>query len=237
MYKETIGIVGGFGAYATMNFYGKILDEFASNCERNYPHIIMDNNFTMPSRTRALLYNEAYDEIVHEIAKSIKLLMENKADKIIMVCGTAHFFLGDVYKLLPEAKEHVINVIDVLGDELKKRSINKVLVVAAEGALQKNLYLGRLEMYGIEVVQPPESDYDEIRYFIECVKQNKLDYNISDKFKIFIDKYAIENVVLGCTEFPILLDFINKHDVGRLIKYYFYDPMEIVIQYLKRTLV
>lgn len=54
MYREKVGIIGGFGAYATLNFYKRLLEEFASESERNYPHIIMDNNFTMPSRTRAL---------------------------------------------------------------------------------------------------------------------------------------------------------------------------------------
>lgn len=44
MYREKVGIIGGFGAYATLNFYKRLLEEFASESERNYPHIIMDNN-------------------------------------------------------------------------------------------------------------------------------------------------------------------------------------------------
>lgn len=42
MYREKVGIIGGFGAYATLNFYKRLLEEFASESERNYPHIIMD---------------------------------------------------------------------------------------------------------------------------------------------------------------------------------------------------
>ena len=89
MYREKVGIIGGFGAYATLNFYKRLLEEFASESERNYPHIIMDNNFTMPSRTRALLYGEAYDEVVDGISDSIQLMMQNDVSKIILVCGTA----------------------------------------------------------------------------------------------------------------------------------------------------
>ena len=77
MYREKVGIIGGFGAYATLNFYKRLLEEFASESERNYPHIIMDNNFTMPSRTRALLYGEAYDEVVDGISDSIQLMLQN----------------------------------------------------------------------------------------------------------------------------------------------------------------
>ena len=34
MYKESIGIIGGFGAYATLNFYKRLLEEFASDSEK-----------------------------------------------------------------------------------------------------------------------------------------------------------------------------------------------------------
>ena len=30
MYRQSIGIVGGFGAYATLNFYSVILEKFAT---------------------------------------------------------------------------------------------------------------------------------------------------------------------------------------------------------------
>lgn len=70
MYKQSIGIVGGFGAYATLNFYRMILEKFAVSCERDYPHIYMDNDFTMPSRTRALLYGDEYDKVVEQMSLS-----------------------------------------------------------------------------------------------------------------------------------------------------------------------
>lgn len=172
MYREKVGIIGGFGAYAALNFYKRLLEEFASESERNYPHIIMDNNFTMPSRTRALLYGEAYDEVVDGISDSIQLMMQNDVSKIILVCGTAHYFLNDVYKKIPEAKEKIVDIINIMGEELKLKDEGEVLVIAAEGALQKKLYQTRLKKYGIKCVNPDEEDFIDIRYFIECVKRN-----------------------------------------------------------------
>lgn len=115
MYHQKLGIIGGFGAYATLNFYKRILEVFAAENEREYPHIIMDNNFTMPSRTRALLYNESYDVVVREIAESIKKLLSFGADKLVLVCGTAHYFLEDVYKLVPQAESKIVDMIEILG--------------------------------------------------------------------------------------------------------------------------
>lgn len=52
---KRIGIIGGFGAYATLDFYKRLLDSFEVTSERDYPDMIIDNVYSMPSRTRALL--------------------------------------------------------------------------------------------------------------------------------------------------------------------------------------
>lgn len=242
MYKEKIGVIGGFGAYATLNFYGGILETFASESERNYPHIMMDNNFTMPSRTRALLYDEGYEEIVKEMAKSIRRMMDWEVERIVLVCGTAHYFLEDVYRLLPEAKERIVDIINLLGEELREKQQEKVLIIAAEGALQKKLYEKRLEKYGISCVSPREEHYGEIRYFIESVKRNEMNRDAAERFMDFLKQFGVRKAVLGCTEFPVLVDYISAlewEDLRReeFRSYQFFDPLEVTIQWLKRNMV
>lgn len=238
MYKETLGIVGGFGAYATLNFYKRLLEEFSSDSERNYPHIIMDNNFTMPSRTRALLYNEAYDQVITDITESIKMLVEKNASKIVLVCGTAHYFLDDIYEILPDIKDRIVNIIHVLGEELQEQRIDHVFVIAAEGALEKNIYINYLKKYGIGVEQPVDTEYTELRYFIECVKQSKLCEEVADRFVDFLAKRDVKNIVLGCTEFPILVQYINNisSTACKIGRYSFFDPLELTISRLKKIL-
>lgn len=243
MYKEKIGIIGGFGAYATLNFYKRILEVFASDSERNYPHIIMDNNFTMPSRTRALLYGDDYDEIVDEITNSIKMMMDQEVDKIILVCGTAHYFLKDVYKRLPESKEKIINIVEVLGEKLNEEKVKNVLVIAAEGTLKKEVYSEILKKYDVSCINPNPSFYDEIRYYIEAVKKNKIDYDTVNRFMNFIERFNMDNIVLGCTEFPILVKYISdflqqdKEQLNKWNRFKFIDPLEIVIQKIKEDLI
>ena len=58
----------------------------------------MDNDFTMPSRTTGLLYDECSDQITEMIAKSVENLLKIGADKIVLPCGTAHWYLDGVYK-------------------------------------------------------------------------------------------------------------------------------------------
>lgn len=241
MYRETLGIIGGFGAYATLNFYKRILEVFASDSERNYPHIIMDNNFTMPSRTRGLLYGECYEEIVYAISNSVRNLISQGADKIVLVCGTAHYFLKDVYREIPESAEHIVDIIDVLGCRMQQKKQTEALVIAAEGALLKELYPKRLSKYGINCINPNEDMYQEIRYFIEAVKKNELDEAVAERYKNFLGLYQTRNVILGCTEFPVLVDFIvrnadTEEKLQWIREYTFWDPLEMTIAKLKNEM-
>ena len=223
---KRVGIIGGFGAYATLDFYGRLLDSFAVESERDYPNMIIDNVFSMPSRTRALLTGGGHGEIVESILESMRKMLEYNVDCIVMVCGTAHYFLPYVYEKLPEAKDKVINILEATGKHLTANNIDKVLILAAEGTLKQNLYSRTLARYNIACVEPEEQYWEEIRYFIECVKQNKYDNELKDRFLRFLGRYDVDNIILGCTEFPVLLRYI---DIGEGI-YNFYDPLTYAIQ-------
>lgn len=222
---KCVGIIGGFSAYATLDFYGRLLDSFAVESERDYPNMIIDNVFSMPSRTRALLTGEGQTEIVETIANSMKKMLDYDVDCMVMICGTAHYFLPYVYEKLPEAKDKVVNILEATGKHLAANNIDKVLILAAEGTLKQKLYSRTLARYNIACVEPEEQYWEEIRYFIECVKQNKYDKGLKDSFLYFLGRYGVENIVLGCTEFPVLLGHINM-----VSKYKFYDPLTYAIR-------
>ena len=236
MYSKSIGIIGGFGAYATLDFYKNILTAFASDSERYYPHIYMDNDFTMPSRTRALLYGEAYDEVVKMIADSMRKMCCLGADYIVLVCGTAHGFLTDVFKIVPEAKDRVLNIIELLGSYLLSLNCKHALLIAAEGTLKKKVYESIISEK-ISLHNPGEQYYKEIRSFIEDVKRNRIGIETYDRWVSFLDSFDEKDVVLGCTEFPILVEKMKDYDSNHVLdKYVFHDPLKIVIDELKKIM-
>ncbi|WP_037354223.1 aspartate/glutamate racemase family protein [Selenomonas sp. FC4001] len=228
-----LGILGGFGGYATIDFFRRLLERFSLDTERSYPHVIMDNNFSMPSRTKALLTGEGWDEIVDAIAHSIRMMLSENVDAIVLVCGTAHAFLPDVYRKVPKAKEKVVSIIDALGEKLKNDKINQVLVIAAEGALHRKIYTKKLKKMGIEAVEPAESEWKEIRKYIEAVKKNNYSDEMAEEYLRFIRRYGEKNIVLGCTEFPALVNEYKKRDPFYGDEFIFYDPLETVLANLE----
>ncbi|MDD7656621.1 MAG: aspartate/glutamate racemase family protein, partial [Veillonellaceae bacterium] len=179
----------------------------------------------MPSRTRALLTGEGQTEIVETIANSMKKMLDYDVDCMVMICGTAHYFLPYVHEKLPEAKDKVVNILEATGKHLAANNIDKVLILAAEGTLKQKLYSRTLARYNIACIEPEEQYWEEIRYFIECVKQNKYDSELKDRFLRFLGRYDVDNIILGCTEFPVLLKHI---DMDKEI-YNFYDPLTYAI--------
>lgn len=70
MNDYTLGIIGGMGSFATVDFFRRIVEAFPAEKEWERPHIIVDNFCTMPSRVRAILYNERREELVNDLSES-----------------------------------------------------------------------------------------------------------------------------------------------------------------------
>ena len=240
MYRDSIGIVGGFGGYATLDFFKNLLDEFHTGYERDYPRICMDNDFSMPSRTKVLLEDleEDYNVIVKSISNSIGWLIQGGCTHIILACGTAHNFLPAVYMLHPEYKKYVHNIIEITRDYLMEHHFNEVFILAAEGTLKTRIYNSFFEEHNIITNAPKECEYKELRCFIESVKQNKIDRKTGEDFIEFLERYGKPNVILGCTEFPVLISEIKKYNeiANKLNEYKFINPLELTIMKLKETI-
>lgn len=234
MYKQSIGIVGGFGAYATLNFYSVILEKFATSCERNYPHIYMDNDFTMPSRTRALYYGDDFDKVIDGISVSVEKLCSIGADIILFPCGTAHAFIPSVIERVPKAKDKIINMLTVTNNYIENNIVKnqKILIIAAEGMLKHKIW-SRYCCYK-DYIEPDECYFEKIRFFIEAVKQNKLSVDVCEQFIKFVDSFDCHNIILGCTEFPLLIKYMKNNGFGQWVdERQFIDPIDIIINYVK----
>ena len=80
---NALGIVGGMGSYATVDFFRRVIDAFPAEKEWERPRILIDNYCTMPSRVRAILYNERRNELVDDLSSSVKNLLRSGAERII----------------------------------------------------------------------------------------------------------------------------------------------------------
>ena len=233
-YEQTIGIIGGMGSYATLDFFHRILNSFPAEKDWDRPRIIIDNRCTMPSRVRAILYNEAVDEVSHDLAESTRNLIRRGADILVLACNTSHVFLPRILEAVPEAEGRFVNIIESLADSLLASGERVFRLMASEGTLDSKVYQRYLEPHGIEIEPPGEDDYRVFRSLIEDVKQDRVDDDTVTRFINAVHAGGNENVIIGCTEFPPI--YRKAAETLASEGYRVFDPLDTTITKIKATI-
>lgn len=227
----TIGVVGGMGSYATLDFFRRVLQTFPATKEWDRPRVIIDNYCTMPSRVRAVLYNERRDELVEDLSNSMKKLSEMGATKIILACNTSHIFLPEIIRNVPEVGDAVLNIIELCGKEIQSKGIDSIDLIASEGTILSGIYNETFKRHGIEVNSPSEDQFVELRRFIEAVKQDKMDEGVLKAFASYVNSFRHNAVILGCTELPIIYRKALEHQYS--FSKGIFDPLQSTLDFLK----
>ena len=225
-----IGVLGGMGTFATINLFEQYANIFPAEKEWERPRIIIDNHCTMPSRVRAILYDENKNKLIAQMTDSLRLLINAGATNIILGCNTSHIFLPEIYKTYPEAEEKIINIIDTCVDTLIKNKINSVYLLATEGTILSNVYQQKLEKANIECLTPDDGELTDLRDCIEAVKQNNYTENIKRKFIDFIERH--NTCILGCTELPLLYKRYRSEINPNITVY---DPLKLALYKVKEN--
>lgn len=227
MNDNVIGIIGGMGSYATVDFFKRCIDAFPVEKEWDRPRILIDNYCTMPSRVRAILYNERKEELIEDLSESMKNMVKCGVKQIVLACNTSHVFLPEVFKKVPEAKDKVIHIIDECARFCSTMGEGQTYLLASEGTILCGIYDEFFAKYNCDLLHPGEETFGSLREFIEAVKQNYIDKEVSKKFIDFLNKLPGETIILGCTELPIL--YAESISRGLKTSKHIVDPLECAI--------
>lgn len=223
MNDKLIGIIGGMGPEATINFYKTIIDKTEVKRDQDHFRVIIDSNPKIPDRTEAILNGGVSP--LGEIKKIIDNFNNMKIDMACIPCITSHYYIEKI-KLLSNFE--VLNAIELTGDFLKKQSINSNIgVLATNATVKTRLFDSYLSDFNI--IYPDDNIQEElIMKSIYDIKKGDKSSFISEQFdkavEHLIEKGA-ELIILGCTE--IVLAIKAKED-----RKIFIDPMEILANYI-----
>jgi aspartate racemase len=204
MHEKTIGILGGMGPYATADLFTKILEQTPAKKDWEHLRIIIDNNPKIPSRTRAILYDE--ESPVSMMIETARNLQKAGADFLVIPCNSAHVFLPDV---LPHVEIPILNMIEQTVDCIAResREITAVGLLAAKIVVDARLYQARLEAESIKTITPTEDQQPTVREVIEDVKLNRNSEAVKSKLAGLIGALGAQGaqaIIAGCTEISIV---------------------------------
>ena len=224
-----IGIVGGMGPCATVDLFRRLVEAFPTKKDWEKPHIIVDSRSTIPSRVRAVLYDEKKEEVIECLATSIRHLMNMGAQKIIVGCHTAHIFLPEALKRVSGSEKYVLDITRFSVNYCIDKGYKEIRLLASEGTVQTEIYTNIFANAGIRIVNPTEDELIDIREFIEVVKQNIITKESVELFNKIITKDTCP-ILLGCSELPVLYAYCINRGVN--FDNDIIDPFQNVIDYL-----
>ena len=197
-----VGILGGMGPYATVEFMHKLLRLTPALRDSDHIRIVVDSHPHIPSRTRYLLHGEASP--VPEMVESCRKLAAYPVDFIAVPCNSACGFIEELRETLPIP---VLNIVEIAANSLAEMhpNVRSAGVVGGHVTYRKGTYRPFLEDHGITYVKHDERTQEQIEDLIAKIKL--LDtgppvvrscLNVLERLR---DEYGAESIILGCTEF------------------------------------
>lgn len=201
--KKIIGILGGMGPYATVYFMKNILDLTFATKDWEHIHMVVDNNPHIPSRSRAILYNETSP--LEGMVDSCRRLEKYPVDIIVIPCNSACYWIKEIQR---NVKTPIINIINVATEDLfSKRYYSRVTALGGMVTYDKDTYKESIKKFGAEYIKLDSDDQDIVVELIEAVKLEGSGNHLKERFCSLIyelkKKYQIEAVILACTEFTV----------------------------------
>lgn len=197
-----IGILGGMGPLATVDFMEQIIRLVgaagATHDQQHLPMLVANLPHT-PDRSNAML--GVGPDPLPALLDGISLLNRNNVGLIAIPCNSAHYWFEPMraHSTVP-----VLHIAETCVAAVPA-SARRVALLATGGTLASGLYQKTLAARGLETVLPDDETQRHIDACIGEVKATNLDaaaQHLSKALAVFIARGA-DSAVMGCTEIPL----------------------------------
>ena len=215
-----IGILGGMGTQAGLDFCNKLAILNRGRIDQEYPLFLLYNKSNIPGRPESIgvqtknlsnrLSNKKsekkYTLVLKSLLEGCKVLKRSKCKFIVIPCNTAHYWFNDLQKKIDLP---IINMPkEVFNYTLKKCKKNSSIgLLATEGTLFTGIYNNFFDKKYKLIFPNHILQKKSVNKAIQLVKMGKVnDANKMIKPSIdFLMKKGCKKIILGCTELPIAI--------------------------------
>ena len=199
-----MGVLGGMGPDATVDFMSKVIALTESGRDQDHVHMLVDQDPTVPNRQVAI--SSGVDDVSPHLADMARRLETAGADFLVMVCNTAHVFLD---KAREATRIPFISIIDETVKEIDRRcrDARKVGVMATDGCLDTNIYQQAISASGRSALVPDAANMKILMGQINAIKAGDRGADVrmgmESVARSLLDQGA-DAIIAGCTEIPIV---------------------------------
>ncbi len=215
-----IGILGGMGTQAGLDFCNKLAILYRGNYDQDYPLFILYNKSNIPGRPESIgvqtrnLSNKTknkksrkkYSSVLKSLINGCKVLEKSKCKFIVIPCNTAHYWYDDLQKKI---KLPIINMPNEVFNYTKKKCKKKSTIglLATEGTLKTGVYNKFFDKDYNLIFPNKINQNNSVNKAIKLVKMGK----VKQASKVirpsinYLIKKKCKKIILGCTELPIAI--------------------------------
>jgi len=233
-----IGILGGMGTQAGLDFCNKLAVLNRGKIDQDYPLFLLYNKSNIPGRPESIgiqtsrltnrfsnsKNNKKYKLVLDSLLKGCRLLKKDKCKFIVIPCNTAHYWYDDLKKKI---KLPIINMPKEVYIHTKRTCKRNSLIglLATEGTLMTGVY-NKFFDTNYKLIHPNKLiQKNSVNQAIKLVKMGNVKA-AAKKIKPainFLIKKKCKKIVLGCTELPIAIFAFKSFDKIKKSKI-FLDP-------------
>jgi len=222
-----IGILGGMGTQAGLDFCSKLAKLNRGKADQKYPLFVLYNKANIPDRKQNL---KKYKKVLKSLVAGCKFLQKNKCKFISIPCNTAHYWYKDLKKKI---KIPILNMPEIVyltaKNNLKRNS--KIGLLATEATIKTGVYSHYFDKKFLLISPSTILQRRSVNKSIKLVKMGKTkeaERAIKPAVNYLIKKKC-KKIILGCTELPIAIFAYKSFKKAKLSKT-FMDPNLILAE-------
>ena len=222
-----IGILGGMGTQAGLDFCSKLAKLNRGKADQKYPLFILYNKANIPDRKQNL---KRYKNVLNSLVKGCKFLQKNNCKFISIPCNTAHHWYKDLKKKI---KIPILNMPEIVYLNIKNKckKNTKIGLLATDATIKVGIY-NQYFNKKFNLISPPKIlQIKSVNKSIKLIKMGKTkEAEKCIKLAVnYLIKKKCKKIILGCTELPIAIFAYKSFKKAKLSKT-FLDPNLILAE-------
>ena len=233
-----IGILGGMGTQAGLDFCNKLAMLNRGKIDQEYPLFILYNKSNIPGRPESIgvqtkkfsdlprnaQNNIKYNKVLKSLLEGCRSLEKSGCKFIVIPCNTAHYWYEDLKKKINIPIINMPREVFLHTKRICKKN-SKIGLLATEGTLKTKIY-EKLFKHAYKLITPlTDLQIKSVNKTIRHVKMGNIklaEKTIKPAINYLI-KQKCKKIILGCTELPIAIFAFKSLKNVKISKLYL-DP-------------
>lgn len=203
--KRRIGVLGGMGPAATIDFMSKIRSATPALRDQDHVPLIVHCVPQIPDRSTAILSRT--DAPLPHLLDGVRLLQDAGVHAIAIACNTAHHWHA---RLQAQARVPILHIADAVRELIAQREQPglRVALMGTQGTRHSRLYDHMLAPGSGELLFPDAQAQAAIDRAITCVKAGQIALAreaSAQAAHLLLGLQSADILLLACTELPIAM--------------------------------